>query len=485
MSGLLFGQSGADGRQSQTASDSRYRNDVAMFASGSAGSSCSTMYHSTPAASRRLDDRGERQGPLPGRRVVRRRPGRAVLHVEQPDAVRDGPDLGHRDRGRRPTPNRRRARARPRAGAPRGGCPRSSSRRAARTRSRGCDSRARMPSSAIRRANPPSSAAKRTDVVGVARSASGIHGTITRGQPSSARRPATAPASARRRSMPSCEATACRPLSSSSRLELGRGGLGQAGQLDGPIAGRRDGAQRPRQIVRREAAERVELERDLVVSHPGTIGHRHGRRAAARRRVVTGTRRAHAGPCGCRSLSAMTPLGIGIVGTGNIAGGYAKDALTHPEIRLVAATDLDPDRAAAFAATHGCRAHASLDDLLADDEVDIVINLTVHHAHYEVTKRALEAGRHVYSEKPLALRSSEARELVDARRVARAAPRLLARRPSSARRSRRRPRSSGAGGSEPSGRSMPRSTGAASRRGTRRRPRSTTSASWSTSGSTR
>ncbi|HEX5825872.1 MAG TPA: Gfo/Idh/MocA family oxidoreductase [Candidatus Limnocylindrales bacterium] len=109
----------------------------------------------------------------------------------------------------------------------------------------------------------------------------------------------------------------------------------------------------------------------------------------------------------------MTPLGIGIVGTGNIAGGYARDALTHPEIRLVAATDLDPGRAAAFAATHGCRAHASLDELLADEDVDVVINLTVHQAHYEVTKRALEAGRHVYSEKPLALRSSEARELVE------------------------------------------------------------------------
>jgi Predicted dehydrogenases and related proteins len=109
----------------------------------------------------------------------------------------------------------------------------------------------------------------------------------------------------------------------------------------------------------------------------------------------------------------MTPFGIGIVGTGNIAGRYASDALTHPEIRLVAATDLDPGRAAAFADAHDCRAHASLDDLLADDAVDIVVNLTVHHAHYEVTKRALEAGRHVYSEKPLALRSSEAHELVE------------------------------------------------------------------------
>jgi predicted dehydrogenase len=109
----------------------------------------------------------------------------------------------------------------------------------------------------------------------------------------------------------------------------------------------------------------------------------------------------------------MTPLGLGIVGTGNIAGGYARDALTHPEIRLVAATDLDSARAAAFANEHGCRAHASLDDLLADDAVDIVVNLTVHHAHYEVTKQALEAERHVYSEKPLALNSRDARELVE------------------------------------------------------------------------
>jgi len=108
----------------------------------------------------------------------------------------------------------------------------------------------------------------------------------------------------------------------------------------------------------------------------------------------------------------MTPLGLGFVGTGNIAGGYARDVLTHPEIRLVAATDLDRDRAAIFAAEHCCRAHETLDDLLGDVAVDIVVNLTVHHAHYEVTKRALDAGRHVYSEKPLALRSTEAAELV-------------------------------------------------------------------------
>ena len=109
----------------------------------------------------------------------------------------------------------------------------------------------------------------------------------------------------------------------------------------------------------------------------------------------------------------MTPLGLGIVGTGNIAGGYARDAGTHPEIRLVAATDLQAARASEFAATHGCRAHDTFEALLADPEVDIVVNLTVHHAHFDVTKRALEAGRHVYSEKPLALTPDEARGLVD------------------------------------------------------------------------
>jgi len=107
----------------------------------------------------------------------------------------------------------------------------------------------------------------------------------------------------------------------------------------------------------------------------------------------------------------VRPLGIGIVGCGNIAGPYALDIATHPELALLAAADLDPGRAAAFATKHGCRP-ATLDELLADDAVDLVVNLTVHHAHHAVTKRALEAGKHVYSEKPLALDPGEADELV-------------------------------------------------------------------------
>lgn len=106
------------------------------------------------------------------------------------------------------------------------------------------------------------------------------------------------------------------------------------------------------------------------------------------------------------------PLRVGIVGCGNIAGPYATSIAAHDEVELVAATDVDPARAAAFAAEHGCRVHESLDALLADDEVELVVNLTVHHAHYAVTKQALEAGRHVYSEKPMALEAEQALELV-------------------------------------------------------------------------
>ena len=111
-----FGQSGVDGRQSQSASVSRYRNDVAMFASGSAGSSCSTMNHSTPAASAASTIAGIARVPSPTGASWGVGPARAILHVEQPDAVRDGPRSLPRDRGRRPKPSRRPVRARPRMG---------------------------------------------------------------------------------------------------------------------------------------------------------------------------------------------------------------------------------------------------------------------------------------------------------------------------------------------------------------------------------
>lgn len=106
------------------------------------------------------------------------------------------------------------------------------------------------------------------------------------------------------------------------------------------------------------------------------------------------------------------PVGVAIAGCGNIAGRYAQQMRGYPGIALRGVTDVDVPRAEAFAAEHECRAYPSLDDLLADDAVAIVVNLATHHAHYAISKRALQAGKHVYSEKPLALTTAEARELV-------------------------------------------------------------------------
>lgn len=108
----------------------------------------------------------------------------------------------------------------------------------------------------------------------------------------------------------------------------------------------------------------------------------------------------------------MEPIGVAIVGCGNIAAGYAEDIARRDHVRLVTVTDVDQARAASFAAEHGVRAHSSLVELLADPEVGIVANLTSHRAHVEVSSAALRAGRHVFSEKPMAMTAAQGRELL-------------------------------------------------------------------------
>ena len=103
---------------------------------------------------------------------------------------------------------------------------------------------------------------------------------------------------------------------------------------------------------------------------------------------------------------------LGIVGAGNIAGPYITDLQTSNQLTIAGLTDALPERARALADEHGLRVYDSLDALLADDGVDLVVNLTIHHAHYAVNKACLEAGKHVYSEKPLALTFQQAKELV-------------------------------------------------------------------------
>jgi predicted dehydrogenase len=95
------------------------------------------------------------------------------------------------------------------------------------------------------------------------------------------------------------------------------------------------------------------------------------------------------------------PLGLALIGCGSIAGRHAQALRDIAEARLVVAYDLDAARSAAFAANHGVVAAASLDEALERDDVDAALLTLPATLHAEIGTRALAAGRHVLSEKPL------------------------------------------------------------------------------------
>jgi predicted dehydrogenase len=105
------------------------------------------------------------------------------------------------------------------------------------------------------------------------------------------------------------------------------------------------------------------------------------------------------------------PLRVGVVGCGMIAARYVGESGAFEHWRPVACADVDAGAAGAFAAKHGLRA-LGVAELIADGEVDLVLNLTPPRAHAAVVDAALTAGKHVYTEKPLAATAAEARELV-------------------------------------------------------------------------
>jgi predicted dehydrogenase len=107
------------------------------------------------------------------------------------------------------------------------------------------------------------------------------------------------------------------------------------------------------------------------------------------------------------------PVGIAIMGCGNIAGPYGESISHHPDkLRLVGVYDLIAERANKYAEQFKCDVFDSMGGLLASPEVELVVNLTIHTAHGEVTRRALEAGKHVHSEKPLATKRDEGNAVV-------------------------------------------------------------------------
>jgi predicted dehydrogenase len=105
---------------------------------------------------------------------------------------------------------------------------------------------------------------------------------------------------------------------------------------------------------------------------------------------------------------------VGIVGCGNIAPAYLTGCSKFPElIQVTACADVFPERAQEFGAKHGLTA-LTVQEMLASPEIDIVINLTVPAAHAEVSAAIIQAGKHVYGEKPLALNRADGKALLDA-----------------------------------------------------------------------
>ena len=108
------------------------------------------------------------------------------------------------------------------------------------------------------------------------------------------------------------------------------------------------------------------------------------------------------------------PVGVGIIGCGVISSAYLQRLAMFPFLEVRAVADLLPERAAAKAAEFSIARSCSPDELLADPEVDVVINLTIPAAHAALGLAAIDAGKSVYTEKPLALTRTEGQAVMAA-----------------------------------------------------------------------
>lgn len=106
-------------------------------------------------------------------------------------------------------------------------------------------------------------------------------------------------------------------------------------------------------------------------------------------------------------------LKIGVVGCGNISLAYMRNAPLFRGVEITACADLDIEAAGRRAEAFGLRA-TDVDSLIDDEDIDLVLNLTIPAAHFDVSMRALSAGKHVFTEKPLGVTADEGRKLVDA-----------------------------------------------------------------------
>jgi predicted dehydrogenase len=107
---------------------------------------------------------------------------------------------------------------------------------------------------------------------------------------------------------------------------------------------------------------------------------------------------------------------VGVVGCGAISGAYLGMAKNFPVVEIAACADINSDAAQARAKEFGVPRVLGVDELLRDESIEIILNLTVPKAHVPIGLRAVEAGKHTYAEKPLGVNREEGRRLLDAAR---------------------------------------------------------------------
>jgi predicted dehydrogenase len=112
-------------------------------------------------------------------------------------------------------------------------------------------------------------------------------------------------------------------------------------------------------------------------------------------------------------MAASGPVGVGFIGAGMISDTYLENLTSFPDVRVVILGDLDQQRAQAQAEKYDVPQWGSSDDVLTHPDVEIVVNPTIPAAHAEVASRAIAAGKHVWSEKPISVDRASGRALLE------------------------------------------------------------------------
>lgn len=106
------------------------------------------------------------------------------------------------------------------------------------------------------------------------------------------------------------------------------------------------------------------------------------------------------------------PVGVGLIGAGNISDQYLTHLTSFPDVRVLAIADVAEDRARAQADKYGVPRAGGVDVVLGDPEIDIVVNLTIPAVHVEVSESIIAAGKHVWTEKPIGIDREESQRLL-------------------------------------------------------------------------